>query len=57
MSTFLPKCEICGIVDEFVEQCNKYNEPHCLLCHLEIEEKGLPMLLKQEDAPPVPESS
>jgi hypothetical protein len=35
----MPKCHYCGLIDDFVESCEKYDEPHCVLCCIELSEK------------------
>jgi hypothetical protein len=35
----MPKCHYCGIIDDFVESCEKYHELHCILCCVELSEK------------------
>jgi hypothetical protein len=35
----MPKCHFCGETNEFVEPCEKFLEPHCVLCCIELSEK------------------
>jgi hypothetical protein len=35
----MPKCQVCGLVNEKVMRCSIENELHCIQCHLEAEAK------------------